>query len=194
MDQTVTTLDNLARRVATQHDAMAAAITDERHAAAEVLARAVEVARPALRAISSRVLQERRTFWPTSVETATEETYHDVRGLRLAGDGPERDHPRANDGAIEGEDLLLLDDGRFVRLTWSGSWTRWQGRSSESRSELEILTLAEVVAGWDLDEILAALAKALEAQLSGRAEKTTKAATERAEKLRAVAALLGGAK
>ena len=49
---------------------------------------------------------------------------------------------------------------------------------------------ADVVAEWDVDEVAATLAERLEAQLAGRAAKTTASARERTEKLRAVAALL----
>mgnify|MGYP001240549871 CR=1 FL=1 len=192
MDQTVARIDTLSRSVAEQHGTMQAAIDDERDAEKELLEKLVEAVRPALKALSSRLKSMETTFWPTSVEIATEKTYHPERGVILDGNGPFRDHPRANDGRIGGTDLVLLDDGTFARLDWTGTWTRWQGRTSEETSTLTRLSLADVVETWDVDEIAATLSERLEAQLAGRSGKTTASARERAERLRAVARLAGG--
>lgn len=192
MDEAATKLDSLARQVAAQHATMEAAFDEERDAEEAFLERVVAAVRPALRALSSKLKASERTYWVSSVETATEKTYHPERGVIVAGDGPERDHPTANEGAIGGASLVLLDDGTFARLDWSGSWTRWQGRASETRSDLTHLSAREVVDDWDADEVAAALAERLEGQLSGKATKTTAASRARAEKLRAVSALLGG--
>lgn len=190
--ETLEALARLAPVVEAQHGALAEAIEEEATAEAALLARVVDLVRPALRALSSRLLASERVFWPDSVSTATEKSFHEERGVRLHGTGPERDHPRANDGAIEGTDLVLLDDGTFARLDWRGSWTRWQGRTSHEESELTRISLADVVAGWDVDDISRALVGKLEAQVNGRAQKTMAAAIERAQKLRCVAALLDG--
>lgn len=190
MDTAVSKLDTLSRAVAEQHATMEAAFEEERHAEEELLEKLVDAVRPALRALSSRLKASERTWWPTSAETTTDKTYHPERGVYVSGNGPERDFPRANDGSVVGSDLVLLDDGTFARLDWSGTWTRWQGRTSEETSTWTRLTLADVVAEWDVDEVAATLAERLEAQLAGRAAKTTASARERTEKLRAVAALL----
>ena len=187
-------LADLARQVAAQHAEMTSAISDERAAEEELLARIVDSVKPALRALSSRLLASERTFWPDSVSTATERSYHEERGVRLHGGGPSRDHPRANDGAIEGLDLVLLEDGTFARLDWTGTWTHWQGRASVDESTLTRLSLRDVVDGWDVDILAAGLHDRLTAQLEGRAPKRTASARERAEKLRAVSSLLGGRK
>ncbi len=191
-DQAVTKLDSLARQVADQHATMEAAFDEERDAEAAFLEKVVASVRPALRALSCALVATDRHFWVSSVETDREKTYHTERGVIVAGDGPERDHPTANDGAIVGTSLVLLDDGSFARLDWSGGWTRWQGRASETRSTLTRLSLREVVDTWDAEEVAAALAERLDGQLSGKATKTTAASRARAEKLRAVSALLGG--
>lgn len=190
MNDTVSNLDTLARSVAEQHCTMQAAIEDERAAEKQLLEKLVDAVRPALKAICNRIKASERTWWPTSVETATEKKYHPERGLFLDGTGPERDFPRANDGLVSGRDLLLLDDASFAVLDWTGTWSRWQGRTSEETSTLTRLTLADVVDEWDVDEIAATLSERLEAQLAGRAGKTTASARERAERLRAVAALV----
>ena len=191
MEQAVEKITNLARSVAEQHATMEAAFAEERAAEEDLLEKIVDAVRPALKALSSRLKASERMWWPTSVETATEKTYHPERGVRLAGNGPERDHPRANDGSIGGTDLVLLDDEAFARLDWTGTWTRWQGRTSEETSTLTRITLRDVVETWDVDEIAATLCERLEAQAAGRASKTTASARQRTEKLRAVAALLG---
>jgi hypothetical protein len=192
MEQAVEKIATLSRSVAEQHATMEAAFDEERAAEEELLEKLVDAVRPALRALSSRLKASETTLWPTSTETSTEKTSHPERGVRLDGNGPERDHPRANDGSIGGTDLVLLDDGTFARLDWTGTWTRWQGRTSEETSTLTRITLRDVVETWDVDEIAATLSERLEAQLAGRATKTTAASKDRAEKLRAVAALLGG--
>ena len=194
MEQAVEKITNLSRSVAEQHATMEAAFDEERAAEEELLEKLVDAVRPALRALSSRLKASETTSWPTSTETSTEKTYHPERGVRLDGNGPERDHPRANDGSIGGTDLVLRDDGTFARLDWTGTWTRWQGRTSEETSTLTRIALRDVVETWDVDEIAATLSERLEAQVAGRATKTTAASKDRAEKLRAVAALLGGRK
>ena len=194
MEQAVEKITTLSRSVAEQHATMETAIAEERAAEEELLEKVVDAVRPALKALSSRILATERTWWPTSVETATDKSFHPERGVRLDGNGPVRDHPRANDGAVEGEDLVLLEDGTFARLDWSGTWTRWQGRTSEETSTLTRLTLAEVVETWDVDQLAARLHELLEQHLAGRATKTTASARERTAKLRAVSALLGARK
>lgn len=191
MDDPATKIDNLSRLVAEQHATLQAAIDEQRQAEEELLEKLVESVRPALRALSSRLKASERMWWPTSVETATEKTYHPERGVRLDGNGPERDHPRANDGSVGGTDLVLLDDGTFARLDWTGNWTRWQGRTSNEESTLVRLSLREVAEEHDVDEIAARLHELLTQQLAGKAGKTTQAAKARAEKVRSVSLLLG---
>lgn len=185
-------LADLAAKVADQHGTMQAAIDEEREAEAQLLGQIVDAIRPALKALSSRLKASERVWWPDNVSTATEQGFHEERGVRLAGTGPERDHPRANDGAIEGTDLVLLEDGTFARLDWSGSWTRWQGRTSEESSTLTRLSLRDVADEWDAETIAGDLAERLQAQLEGKASKTTQAARDRAKKLRSVSTLLDG--
>ncbi|MBP7675745.1 MAG: hypothetical protein KBB14_05435, partial [Thermoanaerobaculia bacterium] len=87
--------------------------------------------------------------------------------------------------------LVLLGDGTFARLDWSGHWSKWQGEEDLEASTLTRVSLRDVVETWDVDEIAATLSERLEAQATGRASKTTASARQRTEKLRAVAALLG---
>ena len=184
----------LATQVGEQHDTMAEAFEEERAAEAALLEKIVDAVRPALKALSSRLKASERTWWPTSTETATARTDHPERGIKVDGDGPVRDHPRANDGAVSGQDLVLLEDGTFAVLDWSGNWTRWQGRTSAEESTLTRITTRDVVDTYNAENIAQNLVDRLEAQLTGRAAKTTQAARDRAEKLQAVSRLLGGRK
>jgi hypothetical protein len=192
VDQTVAQIDTLSRSVAEQYATMQTAIEEERAAEADLLAQIVEAVRPALRALSSRLKASERTWWPDRVCTATERTDHPERGVVVAGDGPERDHPRANDGSVTGQDLVLLDDGTFALRDWSGSWSNWQGATSSQESTLTRISLRDVVESYDAENIAADLAYRLQAQLGGKATKTTAAARVRAEKLRSVSTLLAG--
>ena len=193
-DPNPATLAELARQVAEQHDTMNEAFEEERAAEAALLEKIVDAVRPALKALSSRLKASERTWWPTSTETATERTDHPERGIKVDGDGPVRDHPRANDGAVSGQDLVLLEDGTFAVLDWSGNWTRWQGRTSSEESTLTRITARDVVENYDAENIAQTLVDRLEAQVKGKAPKTTQAARDRAEKLRSVSTLLGGRK
>lgn len=188
------TLAALAATVAGQHGELEAAVEEKRAAEAELLGKVVEAARPALRALSSRILRSERTWWPDSVSTATEKDYHEERGVRLHGEGPSRDYPRANRGSVEGADLVLLDDGTFARLDWSGSWSKWQGEGETEESALTRLSPRDVVESWDVALLASRLHERLEAHATGNAAKRTAAAREKAEKLRAVSQLLGGKK
>lgn len=184
-------LAELARTVADQHGTLAEAIADERDAEAALLAQIVESVRPALRALSSRLKASERTFWPDNAAPATEKTYHPERGVLVDGDGPTRDHPRANEGAIVGTDLALLDDGTFAVLDWSGTWSRWQGATSFMQSALTRVSLRDVVENYNAENIAMELRNHLEGQRGGKTPKTIAAAKARAEKLRSVSTLLG---
>lgn len=190
-----TTLDkiqSLSATVAADHDALVAAVGEEREAAAALLDAVVAKARPALRALASRIVKLDRTWWPDNAHQTSDETHHDERGVRLVGDGPEEDHPRANSGQIEGRDLYLLTDGTFAEVTWSGTWSRWQGAGSRRESDLARYPTSRAVVddGWRVGEIVEALAVALERHARGEARATAKAARARAERLAALSKLL----
>lgn len=186
----LTTLAELAPRVAAQHEEHQAALAALAAEEAALLDRVVEIVRPALRALSSRPLVGQRTCWPDRVSTATADTRADWRGVRLAGDGPDEDHPRANDGAYEGTDLYLRPDGTWSRLRYSGTWSRWQGATSEWEAEVEVLATAQVVRTYEVADLVRALLAACERQLAGNATARTAAARQRAAKLAALVALL----
>jgi hypothetical protein len=178
----------LASVVATEYTASTEAHAAAIEAEALLLERVVEAVRPALRAVSTKRRTSGRTWWPTNVETSTEYTAGSY-GLRVCGDGPEYDYPRANAGKYEGCDLFLLPDGSWIEASYTGSWSRWQGAGDSWEATERTLTTAEVAAEYDVDAIIAAIADVLE-KAKGSREKSTTRALERAEKIRAIAKLV----
>jgi hypothetical protein len=183
-----------AAQVGSEFQTSVAARAERDKAEAELLEAVVEKVRPALRAISSRIKKSNRTWWPDNVSTASEHSHFEERGLLVHGDAhPECDHPRANRGSYEGGGLWLLTDGTFASVVYEGSWSRWQGEGESWTAELTPLTALEVAEGYDVDGVVAAISTAIDKQAGSR-EKPIKAATERAEKVRAVTSLLRGGK
>ncbi len=178
-----------------QDDALDKAIDAERTAEAEVLTLAIQAAKPGLRAICGKI-KAGRANWSTQNGTVFHEsdTWHDEHGVKLHGAGAAEDHPRDNEGRYEGVDRYLLADGRFARVVFSGSWSRWQGSHSEWTSTLTILTPREAMDYWDLVETIEAIEKRLTKAAAGKAPEKTKAALARAERLRAIVSLAGGVK
>ena len=183
-----------AAQVSSEYEASVDAIAARNRAEAELLDALIAKVKPALRALSSRIQADERVFWPDNTRSASEKTWRAERGLCVAGDDLARyDYPRANRGSFEGTGLWLLTDGTFAKITYSGSWSRWQGEGMEWLSKLEPRAVVDVAAEYDVGRIVSAIAEALDKQLGTR-EKTVKTATERAEKVRALASLLGGGK
>ena len=193
-EKTIQAIGAAAVVAGAQGAAMDEAFDAERTAEAEVLALAIAAARPGLRAISGRI-KAGSASWSTQNGTIFHEskTWHAEKGVKLHGKGPEEDCPRDNDGSYEGEDHYLLDDGRLAVVVFSGSWSRWQCSPSEWTSTLTVITPREAMDRWDLAETLAAISGRLDKAVAGKAPEKTKAALARAEKLRAIVALAGGA-
>jgi hypothetical protein len=180
-----------AERAGEQAARQEQAFSELESAEAALLDATVEAAKPGLRAVSSRIQIGHRQWWPDgSVCTNDEDQYLDGRGLRVEGGGPSEDNPTANDGAVVGEDLYLLEDGRWLGVTYEGSWTRWQGRSSGWTATTRELTSLEVASEWVAASVIQTISSALESQVSGKREKATRKALERAEQVRAVTTLL----
>lgn len=188
MNTTIESIATLAATVAAEHTASVEAHASVTSAETALLERIVEAARPALRAVSTRRRTSERTFWPDSACSATKYTPGPL-ALRVAGDGPDEDHPRAILGTVEGCDLYLYPDGTFVEATYTGSWSRWRGEGSSWETTDRVLTTAEVAAEYNVDDIVTAISEAL-SRARGTREKPTARAIERAEKIRAVAALV----
>lgn len=189
---TLNEIKNLAPQAAQLRAALDTAADEERTAETALLERIVELVRPALKALATRpVIEERHTGHATM--TARHHTVRaDFRGVCLSDDnpGPLEDNGRDNTGAYCGSDLFLLDDGTFAELEYEGTWSRWQGSTSEWTATVKRLTPKEVAAEYDLDQIIPRLHKHLVAYVTGNASKRAAAMHERAERLAAIAKLL----
>lgn len=167
-----------------------AAFLQETEANAALLEATVEVVKPALRALASRVQSAERTWWPDTSCPATEQEWYDWKALRVSGDGAEELYPQANEGEIGGRDLFLDTNGRFVEVKYKGTWSRWQGASQGWTSTYRFPAATEIAVEYFVTDILAAIDEAIAAQLKGKREKATAAALARAEKTRALVTLL----
>ncbi len=167
------------------------AATAERQAAAELLALVVDIVRPSLRAIGSRV-ETSHCHWTAERRDPDSERTSD-RYVPLTGDlEPYSRNQTENEGVYHGRDIALREDGAIVRLRYEGSWSRWQGAANRWETSIREYSSAEeaVADGWlDVGTYVDTLAKALDSAAPGlkaRAEKARK----NAAKLRAVVELL----
>jgi len=203
MDTTDTSSTDLAAlaaltAVVTEQDAAhCAAIEAEQQATAAELQRVLDTVRPALRAVCSRVQVGYAAHHQGDVnyDQGASRQYLAERGLYLDTDdpGPGQENPRANGGRYLGTDLFLLGDGRLAWLTYSGSWSRWQGSSSSWDADVEYvpaeMAAVEMAAQNRGPRAIAAIRAALAAQADGTKPKATTAALARAERLTALATL-----
>lgn len=179
--------------VVTEFDAAERAAEAELAAKSELLSNVIQLVKPALRAIGTKPQLSRR--W---VGRRDDVTRYTKRCVALSCDqpmvGPERDSDNYSDtrGGFEGQDLLLREDGAIVELTYTGSWSNWQGETSSWTATVkEYASVEEAMAdGWDNVELYVSCIVDAVAAAKGSREKSTKKAIERAEKLAALAALL----
>ena len=188
-------LDNLTRN----SEALRAQTTREDEAREALLAAETEVvallAATALGGTLDAVLGAARpcirivTSWPDGVGSVTRRKHRAGHiGIRVTGDGPEEDYPRANHGSYAGTDLWLLADGKWLELDWGGHWSRWQGATSKAVAEQEILTDREVADRYEIQAVVEALA---ERYAKAKPEKTEEIRAQ-AERMRAAVAVLRG--
>jgi hypothetical protein len=186
-------LDSLAAtatKVAELHSAHHSASASLADKEAALLEHIVSLVRPAIGALSSRIVVSSRTTWPDNTGTATKIMRGSVKGVRVLGDGPKEDHPRANDGAYGGEDLWLLSDGTWSRVRYSGTWSRWQGATITWRGETSSLSPQEVVEKYSVEDIAESLLSSLTKQRDGNLERRTKTMARRIETIDAMLRLM----
>lgn len=194
IQDTITAISAIAPIVAANAATLKDAIAEEQAAEAALLDRMVAAVGPgALAAIASRpVIRETVRWHANNTYTSSSETRADWRGVRMEGKAiPEEDHPRANDGGYEGDSLWLLPDGSWRRLRYSGSWSRWQGATSQWEAKVEALTTAQVAEVYELEPLVERLHAALDAAAKGATPARAAQAKARAAKLAALLALLG---
>lgn len=175
-------------QVAEEKAADEAAALQVRAVEVMLLAVVVEKVKPALRALATR---PRTAYTHWNSDRADEDTHAQWAGLLVSGDGkPQCDGGRDdNAGELSGQGLYLLADGTWRTLDYAGNWTRWDKACAQMTTKCDTWTLDEVVGAFDVDEIVAAIAKALAAQVGKRVD-GTKAKLARAEKLAALATMM----
>ena len=170
-------------------------------ASADLLARVVDLVRPAIDALGTRPLLFHEVRWDGGSRVDDRPVSARWRGVRLAGAGPQsRTTQRSPDGGVyEGRDLLLVrlqdeSEGQppgaaLVALRYAGAWDdrleRWEAtllRYPSFRAALED--------GWgDVAGMIEALAYQARRSVGGR-EKASRKAVNRAERLEAIVRLL----
>lgn len=171
------------RARAEEHEAEVALVT-------EVLA----IVRPAVRALGTRPFVSDAYI---AGDNQLERTRASWRGIALTTTKPGAERLKVrrddNDGAYGGSDVFLREDGKIIELTYAGSWSNWQNaRCSWESAEREI-SIDTFVAEWTsaTPENLVEHLQEIVAAAGDRGPKTA-AARDRAGKLRAIVALLGG--
>lgn len=167
------------------------AIAAERDASAKTLERVIQVVKPAIRAISSRIkCRDDSTSGRNGCNHVEEIEYHTQMGFKLAGGVSQDKDETGNRGSYGGIALYLLTTGELAHVEFDGTWSNWQGEWDRLSSTLEIIDATEAMNRYDIDDCLQELVKALKEQVSGKATAASKAARERATKLSALAALI----
>lgn len=163
----------------------------EVRADAQVLAVVIEMVKPALRAIASRIQATEETVWVNgNTQTETHRTWTKVSGVRVIGEGPVDYNRRDNDGRTGGVDVFLATSGELIRVEYTGRWTRWQGSRSHWEAEWSTLPLDAYARNHSVTLFLTALRDALRQEVRGGRVSAAGARMERAAKVEALLALL----
>lgn len=183
----------LAPEVGEAHAALRSALADKRRHEGRLLDSLVEMARPALNAIASRV-QIGEAFYSGEHNGETKSYSSAYKGAALAGPGVirEKDRDGGFTGGYTGRTLYLTAAGGWLELTYEGSFNAWKGsRCHWQATETWHHAGASVVAaGFDVEEIVRTLAQLLREQASGNASKRAERIRHEAERLDAVTILL----
>ena len=189
MEESLKIIAELSPVVAEAAAEASAAMLAEQQAEAELLTRVVGLVKPALHALGTRPKVSYHTWWVDNVRADEEYKFSPVRALYLAPDdkpGPSR--RGGNDGCYEGRDLFLGEDGLFYTFTYSGHWSNWQGSGSKWEANVYQREPLWVVQKYELDDIINAVTRALQAQST--AKRPTAASLARTERLSALAKLI----
>jgi hypothetical protein len=194
IESSLTEIGKLAPVVAQNAAALDAAAAAETAAEAAILQRAIEIARPALRALCSRLRAEHYTssgqngLHPTERSSWHEGSYLCLTDAKFA---PATESSDGNVGRYVGCDYGVSRDGSYVCVTYSGRWSRWQGAGDTLVTTVESVTAEEMADASDVSEVLTRLADALRRSAEGGAPARAAKALARAAKLTAIAALVG---
>jgi hypothetical protein len=181
-------IEQLAAMVADQDLSLRHAMNEVRDEGAAVLKTLVEGVREALPMICSSIAIAVDVPYEARHETPPKRTAA-WKAFRVAGDGPKAVSGREL-GTIGGSALYLREDGAFVRFDYRGHESaRIHGRIAWEAT-VKTVTLAEVAASYDVNEILGTVAEGLTQQLCGRKDEHTEALLTTAQRFRAVSLLL----
>jgi hypothetical protein len=185
-------LATTAATVATEHQEYQTALATQNQAEAALLGRIIETVKPALRALGSRILKlDRSTSGRNGCNPVEEKDYFDERGVCLVDAFNRQKDTTGNEGSFGGSRLYLLTDGRLAEVDRTGTWSQWQGAWSGYEATLTIVDAATAQRHYELTDMIEGLNTKLAEQLKGAKPVRTKAAKARAEKLAAVASLMG---
>lgn len=159
------------------------AIAAEHTAACSLLARVIEIVRPAIHAVGNRVQiafhsrdSKKDSYWARN--------HIDLRGC---GFRPGQREVGVGHYVYEGHDIALSPDGFIWRLTYSGEMSQWDKQPSSWKAEIEPVELSTTptkdILNW-IKNIGAAVI------LAGSRDHATNATLKRAAKLRALRDLL----
>jgi hypothetical protein len=194
MEKELADISALSARVVSEYEEQAAAHAAELAVEAALLCAVVERVKPALRALSSRIVIEAHgdTVAPSdSNYQRAEKHYHERRGLRVV-DTVDLVQRGTGTKTYRGLEVYLLDDGTFLGCQRERVETIWQGaRDHEETSHWQDLTAIDVVGRFELARIVERIHQALEAHTKGSARRTTERMRESARKLSALIELLG---
>lgn len=185
MERTLNQLSAQAIGVAAAVDANAQALVDKKNASVELLDAVVNAVRPALRAMSSRIVTSRITSPAGTTETALDEP-----GLYLTCLPPMRDRPGPyiTAGAWQGTDVFLCREGSFVMLSYDGEANR-DGVSKWAGAVVELAS-RDVVDMFPLPVVMDAIARAMATQANGNTTRRTEQIRNQADRLRALVTLV----
>ena len=174
-------IKNLADVVAAQSKTLDNSIAAEREAEASLLEAVIENVRPALRALSSRLMERREVTGNGEVLTVT---FLPFRGLRLV------DNERlASDGKYDGASLAVAEDGTLTELIVGGHQSG-PGGGSLQQWAYRTLTPDAAAKRYSVRACIDTLVNKLEEYADGNATKTAAKATAQVARLRAVITLL----
>ena len=113
--------------------------------------------------------------------------HHVEQGVVLVDDWSRDKDETGNRGALTGNRLYLLSDGRLAEVKRTGSFSHWQGESDEYTTTLKIVDARTAMDTWELVDALKSLMEALEKQVGRKGATAT--AKARAERLAALVKL-----
>jgi hypothetical protein len=193
LETTVSQLGPIVAQVVTEHTEYEGALATQQEAEAALLGRIIDMIKPALRALASGIV---KTYGDTAGQNGcnpvSEREYFEERGVCLVNAYTSAKDSTGNCGRWEGERLYLLSDGRLAETSRTGTWSRWQGDWDRYEATIKIVDAAYAVKDYELADIVEALTEKLNEQIKGQKTTRTKAARSRAEKLAALATLVGG--